>query len=252
VKQNLNSKVDVDSEWSLDHFEHLIFSISKKFAEKHSIEPYELKDLQQYVRLRLLEKLNDIQKGFKGECQIKTYIYAVLLNFCREFRKKNCSKSIWQNSDTNEELTSVTDAEHYITKDLHIAQEINRFNVILIILGSQAAKILLALKVLFEQKITYYDLVLYSQNRRLSLHYLKKLNGVEKRAKGASIVLLTQIFNDVEPKNSSVDSTRKWVERKTNHIIDLMNTGNKTHDKESLSILMEIKSNIQKDGKGNI
>lgn len=234
---------EVSGVWSIDNFDQWIKIVSRAFCKSHIIEPYEREDLIQFVKLRFLEKMSNIQDNYRGDATIKTYVCAVTLNFCREFKRKNCSKSVIALTNSySDEILNTTETSQYLIKDIHIASEIKRLDRIFLILGTKVPKVLIALKLYFGLTLQRKDVFAYSKDIELSNRIVREAGKLENTQKQSVFYFLTNLFNEVERVERSSEATRKWVDRTISHILSLLNKGNlSTHTKETLSILMEIK-----------
>ncbi|MBO6516646.1 MAG: hypothetical protein JJ975_08850 [Bacteroidia bacterium] len=241
--ERTNSNPLEETGWDHIKPEELINLVASKFCRTYSVYPYEKEDLIQFMRLRYFEQFNTARNNYRKEARVKTYVCAVLLNFCREFRRANCSKSIFTESEgIQPEITADGEGELSITKKMVLKYELKRLGYVFKIQGSRKPKVVVALKAYYFIDVTHIDLFKYAQDMDLARYFFDLFSRLNGPRKNAIISYLTKLFNRVEKKNSSEDATRKWVDRHIALVVKLLNTGGeRKHDKETLGILMELK-----------
>jgi len=229
--------------WPPDELEDWIFLATKSFCNKYEISPYERDDLDQFVKLRLIEKKASILLNYRNEARIKTYVYAVILNFCREFMRKNNSKSVFtEKGDHSIEMSNIQSNDGSVLKDMSIDMEIQRLNRALLIQGSKTPKTVISLKTYFDIPLEWQDIFQYTNDNELTIKHFALFKEITKPKKSAVMAFLTRLFNECENKTNSEDAIRKWVERTIQSLVELLNAGgSRAHNKETLGIMMEIK-----------
>ncbi|MBO6515044.1 MAG: sigma-70 family RNA polymerase sigma factor [Bacteroidia bacterium] len=235
----------------IDSFEEIIAFTAARFITKNNLSPYTHDDLCQYIRLRLLETLAKIRENYKGEARLTTYISAVVLNLCREFRRKYCSRSIFSDSDTssNHEV-SLTGAGTQTDSKLHISYELEKLRLIFALYGAREQKVKIALMAYFDINISIDDVLKYISDRGKSETVLQQIKSAHDKPKKEIISRLTDIFNDLEDKNTTFEATKKWISRAINDILSMLNRDSSIHTKETLGILLEVYCSTDKQ-KGN-
>ncbi len=231
----------------VESLEGLVVFVANRFVQKHNIFPYEVVDLYQFVRLRLIESLGRIRTTYKGGGKVKTYISAVILNFCREFRRKNCTISVFADSVDNlrtdisiNELTQSPDSR------LHITLELKRLHSIFVLYGAKEHKVRITLMVYFEVHVKKEDVMNYVSAEVKSNQFFKQLNSGMNKSKKEVISKLTEMFNEVENKSNSFEATRKWIARLIDDVLQMLNVGASLYTKETLGILLEVYSSTDK------
>lgn len=223
----------------IQFFEDWVFIISKFYCQKNTIQPYELSDLRQFINFRLLEQLPKIKANYKGQSSLRTYISSIILNLCREFRKKNCSKSILTQFEINSELHHPYNDANLAENQLALENETNNLNNVISMYGSKASKIRLTLKMYYGLKTTRSDILNYCKDAKiLTLSTLDGYNE-EQLNKNETLTILTELFNEVEGKSNSTEATRKWVSRLIEDILRILNLRESNHTKETLGLLLE-------------
>lgn len=225
----------------INSFEEWIDFTINRYCTFNSIYPYEKKDLKQYINIRLIEDLPKIKVNYKGKSKLKTYMIAVTLNLSREFKKKNCTRSV---SIENEKATPPKapyfDDFNNIEKSIYIKAEIEQLKIVMAIFGSKSHKIKLAIMVYYGLTIDKPVLFAYCKDNALTETFLPKLNkGIELNKKTTTSIL-TQLFNETENKTNTDEATRKWVSRTIEEIVKLLNIGLSKHTKETLGVLLEM------------
>lgn len=167
---------------------------------------------------------------------------AVVLNMCREFRRRNCSKSVFA-KPLQEDLNdlSLSHRQETTNKDIWISSEVKRLNQVLSMFGSKSEKLILALKVYFGLKLNTGVIDNYLKNPSRSEYFLESYNKIQASKKQSRLSFLSSIFNEAELKTSAEDATRKWVNRSVVAVLKLLNTGKRMHTKETLTILLELR-----------
>jgi len=223
-------------------FNPWILFLSKRYALNNTIQPYELQDLRQFIQLRLLEIFPKLKHNFKGNSKIRTYISAVILNLCSEFRRKNCSRSILTEELKEHESLEMGDTDLSNEKKLIIQSEIEHFELLLVMYGSKSAKIKLSLKMFYGLDLSLQDMLDYCKTNDLVKKYFlnAQSNKVVDYKKKEAIATLTDLFNEVENKNNSTEATRKWIIRTIKDIIHTLNKSQSKFDKHTLGLLIEV------------
>ena len=239
-KNKLNIFPKKDDFQTLKSFEKWITFISANYIKRNKIHPYDLSDLQQHIKFRILEQLPSIRKNYRGNSKLRTYISAIILNICREFRRKNCEKSISTKIEINDSLLLNQIEYEYIENKIDIEYEIKALNMVIQTYGDKSSKVKIALKLYFGIKLTYDDLSEYCKNSEVKITEFSSIVNREKKLnKRESIFILNQLFNEVEGKSNSTDATRKWVSRIINRTITMLNIRQCNYNKETLGLLIE-------------
>ncbi len=230
-------------------FEEWIDFTINRYCTFNSIYPYEKKDLKQFINIRLIEDLPKIKVNYEGKSKLKTYMIAVTLNLSREFKKKNCTKSITMANDkTTSSKAFYIDDFNNIEKSIYIKAEIEQLKIAIAIFGSKSHKIKLAILVYYGLTIDKSVLFAYCKDNALTETFLPKLNkGIEINKK-TTISILTQLFNDTENKTNTDEATRKWISRTLEEIVKLLNIGLSKHTKETLGVLLEMAFSNETNG----
>ncbi|MFK8036916.1 MAG: hypothetical protein AB8B74_01400, partial [Crocinitomicaceae bacterium] len=66
-EKDLHSFPQINNSQMIQLFEDWILFISKFYSQKNTIQPYELADLRQFIKIRLVEQLPKIKANYKGE-----------------------------------------------------------------------------------------------------------------------------------------------------------------------------------------
>jgi hypothetical protein len=239
-KNNLHSFPEINNLQILQLFEDWIFLISKYYSQKNTIQPYELEDLQQFIRTRLIEQLPKIRDSFKGESKLRTYISAIILNLCREFRKKNCSKSILTQAEVSEKIDYQYNNLNQAENNIAIEYEVGNLNKIILMYGTKSVKVKLALKLYYSLKITREEISNYCKDFEvISSDLEKEIEEKKQLKKKEALIILTELFNRTECKSNSTEATRKWISRLIDEILIILNKGKSNHTKETLGLLLE-------------
>lgn len=222
-------------------FEDWIVFITNRFCRSNSIDPYEAEDLRQFVKMRLVEQLPKIKTNFKGEAKLRTYISAIILNLCREFRRVNCSKSVF----TSTNLESLTDQlisnGNSSEKNIALKREIEKFNRIILMYGTKKTKVKIALSLYYGLDPGIENLRVYcNENHNIASSAHQEIINAKKRNKKEGLKIFTDLVNQTESKTNTVEASRKWVSRTIDDILKILNCQGGEHTKETLGVLIEM------------
>jgi hypothetical protein len=196
-------------------------------------------DIIQDISLRFLERGTDILKQFKGHSALKTYIKAVIFNFCGDlYRSKRYKKEGHENIEMAADLT-----EQSIPKKV-LDDEYRKLTLLLEMYGKKKSRLILCLKLTYKLPVSRFDIRNYDlevtkeeTETILALTDPSKVNIKDKQIFEA----LNMVFNRIENKTNSIDSLRKWVDLKTDEMIHFMNGEPPfaSYTREALQILIE-------------
>lgn len=227
-------------------FEQTIAIVAKKYSARNNITPYSSEDIQQHIRLKLLEQLPSIAATFQGKASIKTYMTAVIRNMCLEFIRKNCPQEI---SCTPTEPAAFVNSEQSSYRSalsrIYITEEVFRLKHVFLIFDNVQSKVELALKTYFHHSISLANVERYILDQEGDLakgkEFLLLVSNVQSNADSERFGHLNHLFNSIEQKSNSVEATRKWTLRKLDQVLERMNGDQnvRNHTKETLSILLD-------------
>ena len=206
---------------------------------KGYFQPDSADDIVQDISVFLLEKGNGIIQQFRGQSSFQTYIKAVIFNFCCDlYRSKRYRKEAYESIERIADLT-----EQPIPQKI-LDDEFSKLTLLFQLFGKRKFRLILCLKLTYKLPVSKVDIQNYStsvnQKETVTILNLNKLNNVRTKDKQI-FATLNGIFNRVEGKTTSVDSSRKWVDLKTDEMIQFMNGEPPVslYNRESLQILIE-------------
>lgn len=192
----------------------------------------------QTVQLRLLEtKLKKMQEQYDGSARVSTYLSKIILNICIEIERAQKPRSEELSDDDLLPGTSNTPLNETI-----VAEELNRFSVLLSTYGKSQSKLELCLKVIFRLNLTDVDILAYCRaNSALSIDkhdgrmyaaperaallavLNRSLRGESELTDKEIYTHLTPLFNACEGKSITPDAVRKWVDAKVAELLRILN-----------------------------
>ncbi len=230
-------------------YQYIIKIIINKFISTGSINPSDREEFIQIVNEKLLLSVEKIKKQYKGISLLKTYFSSIIRNICLEEINKRKRYNFVELEKSNDlKLSENTEYD-----DLN--NEFDRLSKILDMYHSKTSKLVLCLKLIYRLPVNMKDFTNYSMkfNTDEIKEFINMVNPPEIVPEFKLFQLLTPYINKCDNQNNQPDAIRKWVKRKIDEIIELMN-GNPpraNYDKDSLQILIEkyymknIKRNVQ-------
>lgn len=220
-------------------YQELITIIVNKFIGSGSINASNRDEFVQVVNERLLFSIDNIKKQYKGLSLVKTYFSTIIRNIClEEINKQKKHKhldieTIYQYETDNVKLMENT----------YLNDEFDRLNKILIMYNKKAAKLEFCLKVLYRLKVRITDFTKYclkfKPNKIKDL--IEQVHPTKMIPEFELFEILTPYINKCDRQTNKPDALRRWIKRKIEEIIVLMN-GNPpraNYDNETLQILFE-------------
>jgi hypothetical protein len=211
---------------------------------------YDEKDeLAQRIYLDLLEREQKILGSFKNEAKFSTYLNTVVMNICRDLRKKKVTENT-RYADTTREgkdiiFNSISSTDYSQDQLLVFEEYLKKLKIILSTYPKTRKKIFISLKALYRLIILISELTtadLIAGKHKIIQESLLVLNDFSTDLTDQEIYrLITQIFNLIDDTIKSNDAIRKWIEDRIKEIILLLN-GNPpeaSFDKETFKFLFE-------------
>jgi hypothetical protein len=211
---------------------------------------YEEKDdLVQSVFLDLLEREEKIISSFKNESKFSTFLNAVVINICRDLRKKKIRDNSRKSNTTGEEnnfiFSNIRSTDFTPEQQMVIGEYLQKLKIILYTYPKNRRKIFVSLKAIYRLIILLSELPsmdLQATKNKIIQECLAALNNFSIEITDQEIYrLLTQIFNLIDGTNKTNDAIRKWLDDRIAEIISLLN-GNPPEarfDKDTFRFLFE-------------
>lgn len=210
------------------------FIKSRKFTED------DYNELKQEVNEKLLIRIHKIKKQYNGKSLLTTYLITIIRNICHDICRKKNKEPVF--IDYEDVFTKQIDNSVYDT--LIFEEEKVRLNKILELLFDEKGKLIFCLKLKYRIPFTYTDMkrAIPGANMNEFILFNNKVEPYLSATDGIIYDGLTMIFNKYENKNNSIDALRKWISKKTNEIIYLLNNkpSRYNYTEETLQILFEI------------
>ncbi len=231
----------------IEEHQKTIACVVNKFVYTGLFSYHDRDEVIQYVNERLLtEKITKMQKQYKPQYYVVTYLSKIVYNLCLEYSRKHRTGN---REDTTVDIsqTDIPDNDDF-SRHIMIQEESRRLDSILKMYYKHHKRIEVFLKIFFGIGITHDDLLqLYPEadEKEISV-VLQKCNptsDIDHKTDKELYETLTQFINKYEKKHNSSDALRKWVHAKMTEIIVLLNGNPKTanYDKETLKILFQFK-----------
>lgn len=204
-------------------------------------------DLVQFINESLLtDKIAKMQKQYKPEYFVVTYLSKIIHNLCLEYSRK-FRKAGPEESTADISQLEISDDET-ISRHIMIQEEGYRLDSILKMYYKEHKRIEIFLRVFFGIGINRADILqLYPQAGEQEISAVLEIcnpsSDAETKTDKELYETLTKLMNKYEEKQKSPDALRKWLHVKMAEIIELLNGDPKTanYDKETLKILFQFK-----------
>lgn len=218
----------------------IVKGVVRRYVQRKAIPNREREDVEMEVLEKFLKQKDKIYNAFEGKSKFSTYCIAVINRMCCEVIRKECKQ--WYLVPDTEDGTKFKEPtlnSHDAEKQLLFKLEVNRLQSVLYFFNNDYAKLVLFLKVYFSIPIFNDDINSYANS------YSEEVRSIimdEKNStKGDVFIRLAGVVNLVEQKEIGGDAVRIWFTNQVNTIIRRLNgNGVANHDKESLSILLEM------------
>lgn len=218
----------------------IVKGVVRRYVQRKAIPNREREDVEMEVLEKFLKQKDKIYNAFEGKSKFSTYCIAVINRMCCEVIRKECKQ--WYLVPDTEDGTKFKEPtlnSHDAEKQLLFKLEVNRLQSVLYFFNNDYAKLVLFLKVYFSIPICNDDINSYANS------YSEEVRSIimdEKNStKGDVFIRLAGVVNIVEQKEIGGDAVRIWFTNQVNIIIRRLNgNGIANHDKESLSILLEM------------
>lgn len=233
---------DGDAAEIIDTFQEIISIVVQKYARMNTIHPYGEADMSQYVRLKLTENLDGIRSNYRGQAKVKTYVSAVIRNYCLEFVRKHAIKLEEEEWRAEQPAIVAAEGTHSPLRMLYVKEEMKRLARILQLFGSQRPKLELVLRAYYRNRITPQHLQAYAQARKFNYPECFDKLARTTRSKDQDVFACINTFlNEVDGQSNSADAVRKWTVRKMEELLDLLNGPNheRSYTRETLGLLLD-------------
>jgi hypothetical protein len=219
-------------------YQFIIEIVVSKYVRYGYFKPDEKNDVIQTTFLKLLDKIPSIQRNYKDKFMLKTYLSTIITNLVREYIRQN--KYIPNTEVQDYHLQS---ADNYLLEEIYVKEHIDRLHKIFILYGKEKHKLILLLKIVYRIPIKQTDIYRYyhKADSRDVDELISKLENHSQINDKELFSIITPFLNSYEGKNNSTEAIRKWIKRKINEVIELMNGSPPIHnyDSETLQILVE-------------
>lgn len=231
-----------------DDYQQVMKRVVYKFMKRGFFKGFSVDDLQQELNMAFLtQKMSYIQKNYKPEDGLLiSYFERAVYNKCIDISKL----SMHQQENRKEAL------EGYMMKPQHanpesqlIFQEIlegemHKLKDYLRLFTRTKFKLLLLLKLYARIVLTQDDVLNYCPKiPKTTLRKFLEIYGVPYSNKKDKEVYqeVIPIFNSCDQKKNTADALRKWINDRTQELMDVLNDGGKRdYDKEKLKNLIQM------------
>jgi len=216
----------------------LIDIIVYQFIRSGYFNYNEKQDVKQQINIELFNRVEVIQKQYKGKSLLRTYIAVIIRNICNEIlRDKKKSKYILIENNLNLE------GSYDEIDPLILDEEMSRLRKIIELYFNKKYKLILCLKLKFKMVIELDDFRNINKNITPDEfgEFIEFINPYIDCPDNTMFMGLTLILNKYEYKDNTPDSLRKWVTDKINELIDILNGSPpaSNYNRESFQILFE-------------
>ena len=220
-------------------YQDIIKIIVSKFISSGSINLSDKDEFIQIINERLLMSSERIKNQYKGISLLKTYFSTIIKNICIE----ELNKRKRYNFSELETLNYANLSENTINEDTYLNNEFDRLSKILDMYNIKISKLVLCLKIIYRLPLTVTDFTKYCIKLKADIinNLIDEVNPTKIIPEFELFQILTPYINKCDNQVNQPDALRRWVKRKIDEIIDLMN-GNPpraNYDKETIQILIE-------------
>lgn len=227
-------------------YQEIIRIIVKKYIASKMFKADDFDDVVQMVNEDIIKKIDAIRKNYNGQSLLKTYFSAIVRNSCLKIHQKHAREMTMlplEEGDSTEEET--------VTNQLEIEHDVERLKRIFSYFGRKHGRVILCLKLNFQIPIERGDILsCFSNCSEEDIVMLMSLFefGQQQRTLKQVYRNITPILNRYEEKNNTEDAVRRWTEDKIGEIVQILNAApyNSKYDRETLKILLENHSSIQR------
>ena len=222
------------------NIQSLIDSTIYKFIQSNKFVQKDYDEIKQEVNEKLLVRIPKIRNQFNGRSLLTTYLITVIRNICHDIYRKKNSEPVF--IDYEDVITEQKDDDVDIS--LIFEEEKTRLNRILELYFDERGKLIFCLKLKYRIPFTFRDMKMAIPLADIKEYELFS-NKIKPYISATDSLIydgLTVIFNKHENKNNSMDALRKWISKKINEIICMLNnnSGKYNYTEETLQILFEM------------
>ena len=191
-------------------------------------------ELMQQVSELLLVREERITSSFQGRAKFSTYLAVVVVNICREIRKKahrERSLFVSQNREGEHQdmglFSKLRDTAISAESKIIIQEAVTKLHLILQTYIMSGPKLIFCLKALWQFPVNWNDLEIawstITEKEEIEL-LLESLNNQEvKMTKSKVYSCLTRILEIAEKRKNCDDAIRKWIKDRIGEVIYLLN-----------------------------
>lgn len=218
-------------------FDEEIDKVARTLVKSRALSQHHFDDAIQEVRIKLLEKADNLTSAYRGEAQFSTYINSVILNAFKQYLRQNYKRQTESLKD-DQQFTSPNDSMNGLL--IHEEKELLK-QAVKHLMRHKMHRFLLAIKCYFKIPITSVDIKKYcTDHPEEEAQFLLAINEYTKKEE--IYFWLNRLFNTCEGKNNTPDSVRIWINEHLNKLIKYLNKTDKSthHDKNSISLLFDL------------
>ncbi len=247
AKKAIDTATKEVQEINLMHYSGLIDRIALAYSRRYEIHPFTTDDLQQEVKMLMLERLESIQRSYRGEASISHFLVVVIRNTCREISRRKKLGNFRETKLEEKDRAKLKTSGFSTDGQVYIQEEVRRLEMIFSLYGVVLPRIRLAFKGFFRLEIFSIDIKRYISGYQVNVMvdaFVHLLNSEKKSTDKEVFKKLTQLFNTVEEKQNTTEAVRKWTLRKSQEVIELLNgrDRNRFYSRESFKVLFELYS----------
>jgi hypothetical protein len=238
------SSNNISEAFSMEALVEIANKVVGRYVYRKTIPSREKDDVVMSIVEKFLNQKKKIESAYEGKSKLTTYFVAILNRMCCEVIRRDSKHwySIQEGDFNSKEIGEAITKSYEAEKKFAIGNELNRFNNTLLLFNGDSTKVSLFLKCYFDLPIDDEDIMDYAKEKTNEVRYI--LEGTEKLSKGDLFEKLSKVVNFVEGKNVKGDAVRMWLNKQVEIILNRLNkNGIANHDKESISVLLEIQQN---------
>jgi len=219
----------------------IVRGVVGRYVLSKTIPSREREDVVMSIIEKFLTQRERIFNTFEGKAKFTTYCIAIVNRMCCEIIRKDFKQwnTVVNDESPLKEMVGTTNALE-AEKQLLLEQEVKRLENIMLFFNSEQPKLNLFIKTYFNIPLSKNDIYSYANSKEDEV--LSIIRESRSKSKGEMFNYLADVVNLVENKAIGGDAVRIWFTNQVNTLIRRLNgNGLAQHDKESLSILLELK-----------
>lgn len=221
-------------------YQSLIDTIVSRFMRIGYFPGQEKNDVVQHINEELLNKLSYIKNQYNGKSLLKTYFIVIISNLCNT-KSYIDRREVGFISMDYVEMDKLQSDE--LVSGIVLENEFDRYEKILMQYHNSKQKLEFCLKIYFRIPLQMKEIIDFcpEQEAVFYSHFFNSAKAGPELNGKAIYSLLTDLLNRKKATTYTEDAIRKWIRKKIEELICLMNGKPKraNYNEETIQILIE-------------